>query len=180
MKLSINLLPPEVAKKEFYKSRLQLINQLSVVGLILMIVLTGSILLLRLLQGQELNTASQQLTEATDQVQSLKSREGLLLNFKTRLDKLIGYSQNPSKAITAFDLVDSLKPANIRTVYLGIDRLADVTFSGESSGSADLGVFFSNLTDDQKTNGQILKVRSDNLSRVGANRYKFDLIIDIN
>lgn len=178
MKLNINLLPPEVAQKESYKARLRLINQISIIGLVLMITVASSILLLRLLQSQELNQASQQLTEATDHVQSLKSREGLLLNFKNRLDKLVGYTKQPSKAVTAFDLVDSLRPANIRTVYFGVDRQSDVTFSGESTGSADLGVFFANLTDDKKTDGQISTVRSDNLSRSGDNRYKFDLAID--
>ncbi len=178
-KLSINLLPKEVLAQEHSKNRISLINQISFGFLIILVSVTTTVLMLRLLQNRALYQDKVDLENTVKDVESLKKQEGLLTNLKKRIDSINTWSKQESKQLSSFTLMLSLKPANIKTNFLGLDKSGNISYSGESSSAADLKTLFDNVVDPKLTEGRIAKVKVENLNRSITDKYRFDLTLTL-
>lgn len=179
MKLSINLLPSDVILLEKNQARQTTLNQLSIAVIACIVFFTGIIFILKLSQQQQLSGANQELTSAQDQATSLKNEAGIIQTLKKRLETIASFDGLESKGLTWIAIVNGIKPVTIKTNHLAINREGKLAYSGESTGSADLKVFFDNLTDPKLTEDRVNSINIETLSRSSNDQYKFDLNMDL-
>lgn len=179
MKLSINLLPNDVIMLEKSHARQAMFNQLSIAIVACMVFFTGIVFILKLSQQAQLSKANQDLTQAQGQLASLKNQAGIIQTLKKRLDKIASFDGQESKGLTWIALVNGIKPVSITTNHLGINIDGKLSYSGESSGSADLTTFFNNLTNPKLTEDRVGRISLETLSRSANDKYKFDLNMDL-
>lgn len=177
--ISINLLPEELANKDKFETKKSRVIRLSIGVLLVMILISSTTLLVRILQNRSLQVANQQLDSDRAKVASLKDKEGLVFYLKQRLDAINTLSNQESPQAKSFNLITNLAPVGLKISSLSIDKNGGVTLSVTSPTTDDLNSFFNNLTDPEENQGRIAKVTIDSFSRVSGGQYRADLTVKV-
>jgi hypothetical protein len=174
----INLLPPELLNTQKSQRTLSIFIWSAGAILIVVIILTATVLLYKLLQIQQLNANRQLIGELTTEVNSLQIQESLLYNVRTRLSQIKQIDTQNSIPLTQYSLTLGLVPSGFKVISYGNDTTNRVRLSVESTGSARLKNLFDSLTNPANAEGSVAKIELDSLSRSALDRYKIDLTIN--
>jgi hypothetical protein len=176
-KIKINLLPPEVLQSAKVKAQKQLIDQISIIFMVIVIMAVGGLFGLVIYQKNLLDGAQSELATLNKQVKSLESQEGLLLSLKHRIDTTRNLYKEESKQASALQLITTLSPQEIKVNSLSIDKSAIISYNFETYSLVDILKMFDSLTDPSKSEGRISKVSVENLNMNSANQFRGDLLI---
>lgn len=179
MKLQINILPAEYILRHQQKRREQIVSRLSITIVTLVVVITSTVLLLRLFQQQDLSQLRQDQADYQSTLNSFNNEANLLKTLKTRLKTINSLSNDSSPAVIGLELINRLKPAGISTSHLEIGSQGKLTYSGETLDAAELDNFFNSLTDPAQTESKITQTRIDNLTRINTGQLRFDLSMTV-
>lgn len=178
-KITINLLPIELTLSKKERDRRNLINRLSIGGLILVIFIAAAVLIVRIGQTVKLQNLTSEIDNSKNSVQGYKEREGLLTILKTRLDGINSVAQLDPVQSQAFNVVISMIPDDIDIIEFKADKGGLVTLSGQTTNLFSLKSFFNNLVDPKVNQGKVSTVKIDSLSQRG-DQVRFDLSMQVN
>lgn len=177
MKISINLLPPEVMtqgqkNKKFYK-----IQFVGIVIILFMVFLTSLTLALRILQSHNLALYQARLTQAEEKASSLKETQASLLFLQNRLSVIGKYLGVPSEQSSMYQLIDKLIPPSVEINAISVDKSGEVIFQALAPDSVSLESLIDNLIIKENNNGKInqVSIESLNRGRDGAYRVSFKI-----
>ncbi len=165
MKISINLLPPEIIEKEFKTASFYKIQFAGIAVILTMIFLASLTVALRILQSRNIVTVQAKLSQAEQKVDSLKSTQASLILLKDRLtviDKYLGVS---SKQSSMYKLIEKLIPPSVSINVITIDRFGDVVLLATVPDSDSLDILMNNLILRENNEGKINQVSLENFSR---------------
>lgn len=174
-KISINLLPTEMAAVERQKSKKTLIIRISSASILVVILISSIAFGFGITKTTQQKKQSQDLESLKQQVAALKDQEGYLLLLKKRLDTVSGLQNEDAKRIEAFNLITTLIPEGIKVLNLEIAKNGSIALSGESIGTSNLGLFLDILTNPQKNKDKIANIKVESLSKSKTNTYQFEL-----
>lgn len=177
VKMTINLLPPEVMLQRKQGFKLTLANQISIAALVILIFFTSATLALRFFQNSELKAAKEELTSAEGKVNSLQSREVQIVLLKQRLASIENLTGSDLKRKAIFNLVIYLTPPNIQIIDVSVDKNGNMSLSLASSSLPSIETLFASLGDNEKNSGLISKVGLEGFSLSKDMAYRFNLSI---
>ncbi len=178
-KISINLLPFEVTALEKTSAKKLQIFKLSFGLLVVMILITVSILILRLFQSRTISVVNTQLVTSEQKVNNLKDQESQLVLLKDRLSSISTLSQKDFKTTDGFNLISSITPSNISLSAVSLDKSGTIVLSAEAPDLITLKTFFDNLTIPAINQGKIGKISIDNLNNFSSGKYRVNLTINL-
>src|SRR3989338_6826946 len=97
MKISINLLPPEIITEQTKNTKFYKIQYFVVFIIFVLIFLTSLTLALQILQSRNIVTAQAKVSESQQKVESLKNTQAALFVLKNRVSVISQYLGVPSK-----------------------------------------------------------------------------------
>lgn len=177
MKISINLLPPEVRAQEKKKARFYMIQAIGVVVTLVMIFLSSLTVALRILQNRNIASYKVRLASAEQKVSSLKSAEESLFLLKNRLAVIGANLGVSSKQSATFILIDKLIPVSVAVSAINVETSGEVTLTVLVPDSEILDALVNNLTMKENNGGNISKVSVESLNRGKDNFYRVALKI---
>lgn len=177
VKMTINLLPPEVMLQRKQGFKLTLANQISIAALVILIFFTSATLALRFFQNSELKAAKEELTSAEGKVNSLQSREVQIVLLKQRLASIENLTGSDLKRKAIFNLVIYLTPPNIQIIDVSVDKNGNMSLSLASSSLPSIETLFASLGDNEKNSDLISKVGLEGFSLSKDMAYRFNLSI---
>src|SRR3990172_9854248 len=113
MKISINLLPPEIIAQEMKKAKFYKIQVVGIGIILIMIFLTALTLTLRILQSKNIAEVKASLEKSEQKISSLKSIEESIVLLKNRLSVVNQYFGVSSKQSAMYELIDKLTPPSV-------------------------------------------------------------------
>ena len=176
-KISVNLLPQEILLQKGQRSKLLLINKISIFTLVVLVFFTSATLALRLIQGSALQKSQQSLVYAQDRVTSLKDKEQQIFLLKDRLDSIQSLSDLDVKRREIFNLVVFLTPPDIHILEISVDKDGNMNISLVSPSLSSIGTLVSNLGNQEKNSNLISRVELQGLSIGKDFVYRFSLRI---
>ncbi len=169
--LLINLLPPEIILFRKQSTRISFINKASIVVLLILIFLTSTTVVLRVLQNKNLQEVDNQIVFAQSKINSLKDREGYAIALKSRVSSIASIGEN-SKQTAIFNLVTSLAPVEVDTQSISVERNGLMVFSANSPSLSALQSFLTNLSSKEKNSDLISTVALESMSKGRDNIYR--------
>jgi Tfp pilus assembly protein PilN len=164
-RISINLLPLDLKENKKNLKQKRLINTISIGILTSLVIVSGVLVVLSILQNNQLNSEKNQLTNLENTVSSLKEKEAAVIILKKRISDISQIRNQKYPQADSFKLTTSLLPEN-------------VSIQGLSTDAASLQKFFDNLTDPKINEGKITKTVITNLNRGSSPQLGFDLEIN--
>lgn len=177
MKISINLLPPEVMAKELKKVKFYKIQSVGVAVILLMIFLSSLTLALQILQSHNIALYKAKLTQAEEKVSTLKGVQASLFLLQNRLTVINQYLGVSSKQSIAYQLIDKLIPPSVVISAVSVDRSGEVVFSALIPDSTSLNNLINNLTLKESNEGKISQVSLESLNRGRDGLYRISFKI---
>ncbi len=177
MKISINLLPPEVRAQEKKKAKFYMIQVIGVVVTLVMIFLSSLTVALRILQNRNIASYKVRLASAEQKVSNLKSAEESLFLLKNRLAVIGANLGVSSKQSAIFILIDKLIPVSVAVSAINVETSGEVTLTVLVPDSEILDALVNNLTTKENNEGNISKVSVESLNRGKDNFYRVALKI---
>lgn len=160
-KLSINLLPAEIATQGLQQQRLYRIKFFGVVTVLTLVFLSSVTIALRLLQGQNIKKSESQFQELTTRVQNFKTTESSLGVLKNRLNAIQNLALQPSKQRTLYSQVISLLPSSLLVTSVSLDKSGNMSLSASTSDYVGFDNFLKSLSSTKDI--KVSKVAVDNL-----------------
>jgi Tfp pilus assembly protein PilN len=177
IKISINLLPQEVLLQRVQNSKLVFINKVSIAVLVFVIILTGGVFALKISQNNLFTATNQKLSEAENQVGSMKQKEEQLYILKKRLASIEALLGTDEKIKTMFNLLLFTIPQGVIVNEITLDKNSNMAVSLSSSSLASIQALFNNLSNKEKIGSLISKVDLDGISLGKDNTYRFSIKI---
>lgn len=165
MKISINLLPPEIMVEEQKKAKFYKIQAIGVIFILTIVFLTSLTLALRILQSRNIEMVQKKLTQVEQKVTSLKDTEASLFILKNRLSVISQYLGVPSNQSATYKLFDRLVPSSVVTNAITVAKNGEVIFLGLAPDSASLENLVNNLTTKESNEDKISQVSVESLNR---------------
>lgn len=165
MKISINLLPLEVAAHEMKRAKFYKIQAIGVAIILVMIFLTSLTLALRILQSRSVSLNKDRVAKAEQQVTDLKSTQASLLILKSRLTVISQYLGVPSKQTAMYQLIEKLIPSSVTVNALAVDGMGGVSLTVLIPDAETLDNLIDNLTTKETNEGKIGQISIENLNR---------------
>lgn len=176
-KLSINLIPKEVVEKEKQSSSRSFKIKIFVSILSVFVLISLSLIGLRLWQSQESNRVQDDLNKSVAKVSSYKEKEGLAFFLNQRLTDIKKIKSIESQESAAYNLVASLATGEIQIISINSTQKGSVNLSAESLSTQSIQNFLDRLIDPTKNQGGISKVIISSLSKTASNTFRFDLAV---
>lgn len=165
MKISINLLPPEIIEHELKRTRFYKIQALGALVTLVMVFLAILTTVLALLQNRGIKLYQAQLAQAEQKVTGLKSTQASLLLLKNRLAVINQYLGVPSKQSSMYRLIDRLIPAPVVVNAVAISRDGGAVLVVSAPDSFSLDTLLSNLSSGETNEASISQVSVESLNR---------------
>jgi Tfp pilus assembly protein PilN len=178
-RISINLLPIDLKenKKLLYKKKL--VNLISAGILTILVMATGILVILSVVQNRQMNEAETELSQLNNTLASLKEKEAAVIILKKRLTSISQVIRHKYPQTDSFLLVTSLLPENVTLQNFVSEQTNSVTLQGTAVNAASLQQFFDNLTDPKINEGKITKTVITNLNRGNSPQLNFDLEVSV-
>jgi Tfp pilus assembly protein PilN len=177
-RISINLLPLDLKENKKNLKQKRLINTISIGILTSLVIVSGVLVVLSILQNNQLNSEKNQLTNLENTVSSLKEKEAAVIILKKRISDISQIRNQKYPQADSFKLTTSLLPENVSIQSFNSEKANMVTVQGLSNDAASLQKFFDNLTDPKINEGKITKTVITNLNRGSSPQLGFDLEIN--
>lgn len=178
-KISINLLPTELIQSKKKQSRRSIVIRSNIAILALMILVTAGVLGYGIFLSTKLSSVKSHLEETKNQVGTLKEKEEIILNLKSRLAAITQIDSVASGAVNSFYLMQSLIPEGVSIQNYSLTPGGQVTVQGEAQNSKAMNEYFNNLTDPKKHNNKIGIVKIENINRGIGSQIRFDLLMPV-
>lgn len=176
-KISINLLPGEIALLEKDKKKRSTLIKIGTSIVVGMIVLTSLVLSIRIIQNRTVDQATLDFKNSQNKVLALKDREAVVSVLKTRLTNIKNLTQQTSKQAQSYNLITALVPQSMDILTLTLSKTGTIELSTETNDVEVMSQFFNTLVDPQSTQGKISSVKIDSLSKAANSLYRMDLTI---
>lgn len=172
MKITVNLLPPEVAAQEIKRATFYKVQTIGVMMIMAVVFLTSVTVALRILQSHNIQAIQATLAVEEQKVSDLKSTQASLLVLKDRLEVLNQYFKISSKQTSNYNLIEKLIPASVVINGINIDKSGEIVFSALVPDSIDLDTLVSNLTNKETNEDRISQVSIESLNRGRDGNYR--------
>lgn len=176
-RISINLLPIDLKDNKKNLKKKRLLNTLSISLLGVLIIITGILVVLSLIQNKQLNSEKEALSSMGNTITSLKQKEAAVVILKKRLANVSEIMNEKYPQTDSFLLVTSLIPEDVYMQTFSTNQKNSVALQGTSNDASSLQKFFDNLTDPKINEGKIIKTVISNLNRGSTPKLGFDLEI---
>lgn len=177
MKISINLLPPEIITAELKKAKFYKIQFIGITIILTLIFLTSLTSALQILQSRNLSIVQAKLNQSEQRVLELKGTQASLVLLKDRLNVINKYLGVPSQQSAIYRLVDKLTPTSVSISSFTIDKTGGVTFLALVPDRETLNILLSNLTNKDNNEDKISQVSVESLNRGRDGLYRINLKI---
>lgn len=177
MKISINLLPPEVMTQELKNKKFYKVQFVGIAIILVMVFLTSLTLALRILQSYNIKLYQVRLTQAEENASDLKETQASLFLLQNRLSVIGKYLGVPSEQSSMYQLIDKLIPSSVVINAITVDKSGGVTFQALAPDSVSMESLINNLTIKENNKGKISQVSIESLNRGrdGAYRISFKI-----
>lgn len=176
-KISINLLPQAVLQERIQSTKFSLVNKISIGILIAIILLTATILLLRINQNQESNQVNNEVKIAEDKIISLHDKEAVVFALKNRLDAISSKLGSDEKVKSMFNLIVYLTPPDVVLYDATVDKKGTITASFTSSSLTSINKLFSTLSNKETNFNLISSIDLSGISLGKDSIFRFSLRI---
>lgn len=176
-RISINLLPVGLKESKQLLKKKKLINLISISVLGILVVITGVLVVLSVIQNRQVSSETAELSSFESTISSLKEREAAAVILKKRLGAVSTIIKQKYPQTDSFLLVTSLLPEQVSMQVFTTDQANMVSLQGNSPDAASLQKFFDNLTDPKINEGKITQTEINNLNRGTSPQLGFDLKI---
>lgn len=177
MKITINLIPPEIQETELKKANFYKIQYIGIATVLIMVFLASLTGTLRILQNRNVTEVQARLTQTEQVVSDLKNTQASLLLLKDRLAVISKYWGVPSEQSSAYQLINKLIPSSIVINSIIVDRSGEVTLLASAPDSSVLDNLMSNFTAKENNDGKISKVSIESFNRGRDGFYRISLKI---
>ncbi|MBI2011552.1 hypothetical protein HYS91_02170 [Candidatus Daviesbacteria bacterium] len=177
-KISINLLPPELAQIQKRKEYISFINKITIVCLSIAITVTASVLGYSLVKNQELEKLNSKIANIQNQINDLKDQEGYLFLLKQRLSLINGLISLPNPTLDGANLITSLIPAGVSLLSINSERSVQIGITIEANSTNSLRNLLNNLIDTNTNRGKVTKVRIENINKL-KDAIRVDMIVTL-
>ena len=177
IRISINLLPPEITAEEIKKARFYKTQAIGIMVILTVAFLTSLTLTLRILQSHNVTLIKMQLAQAQQRVSNLQNTEASLFLLKNRLTVIDQYLGVPSKQALMYKLLDNLIPQSVVINSITVDKTGEVALFALAPDSASLDTLMNNLTAKENNKGKIGQVSIESLNRGRDETYRINLKI---
>lgn len=162
-KINLNLLPEEFLVEKKLGVKRSLFLRISIIIFVTFLILTSTILLLRLTQSQSLQALEGELEGTKNSITTLKENETAVFMLKNRLDKIAQISKKESVPIQGYNLISSIVPpgANILGFSMTKETQIEATFETENTDTLDL--LFNNLLNPELNKGHIIAIKLESI-----------------
>lgn len=178
MKISINLLPPEIIAEKLKKEKFYKIQFIGVVIILIMVFLTSLALTLRLLQSRNIMKVNAKLAQAQQKVESLKGVEQSVMVLKNRLTVVNQYLGISSKQSSMYKFIDNLMPASLVVTSISVGKGGEVVLQVYMPDPAGLDEFLDSLLSGEDEEHKISDVAIDSLNRGRDGLYRVSFKIN--
>lgn len=165
MRISINLLPPEVVSQQFKKAKFYKIQTIGITIILTLAFLTSLTMALRVLQSRNISKVSAQVSQTEAQMTGLKSTQDALFLLNDRLKTIQQYWGTSSKQSAMYRLIDKLVPSSVIVNAVTVDKAGTVVFLALVPDSSSLDNLINNLTSTENNEGKIAQASIDSLNR---------------
>lgn len=176
-RLNLNLLPPELQAKKKQKRQAAVLIRFSVIFIIIVIAAAAVTLSIRLSQNLLLGNISKDLETARNKINGpeYKTKEVLAVTLKNRLESIDAVNSQKTFPETAYSALNSLIPPGVELQSIDISDKGKVMLVTEAPDLSSLATLFNNLVDTNRSNGNVISINLDSLSRTGAGSYQTNL-----
>lgn len=176
-KISINLLPLEVAQFQRSQSKFAKIQAVSIVIVLTVILLATSTFALGILQETTVKNTQVSVQAAEEKISKFKDIEGSLLILKNRVSLVSQIAASPSKQRTIFNLVTNLLPPSATVNSLEVDKSGALVATILAQDINTLDQFLTNLVTPEKTEGGSYQVDIESFARGRDGIYRANIKI---
>lgn len=180
MKISINLLPPEVATQELKNKKFYKVQFAGVITILILVFLASLTLALQILQSRNIDLYKARLTQAEEKASGFKDTQVSLFLLQNRLAVIQGYLGVPSKQSSMYQLIDKLIPSSVIISSVTVDKGGDAIFSALAPDSVSLDRLIDNLTAKDSNEDKIEQVSIESLNRGRDGVYRISFKIKPN
>jgi len=166
-KINLNLLPEEFLIEKRLGSKRSLYLRISIIIFVTALILTSTILLLRLTQSQSLSSLESELEGSKTNIAGLKENETAVFMLKNRLDKITQISSKDSVPVQGYNLISSIVPAGASVTSFSMMKDNLITTTVETTDTTVLDELFTKLLNPEVNNGQITTVKLENIRLQG-------------
>ncbi|MBI2019151.1 hypothetical protein HYS95_00590 [Candidatus Daviesbacteria bacterium] len=177
MKISINLLPPELTAQKKKSVKFIKIQFIGISIVLVMIFLSSLTLALRILQNRNISLYQARVAGAEQRVSDLKNTQASLTLLKNRLQVIDQYLGVASKQTSIYQLVDKLLPQSAVVSSISVDQTGGVTFVAVLPDNSALESLVTNLTDTEENKEKFSQVTIESLNRDKQGLYRTSLRI---
>lgn len=177
MKISINLLPPEIVTKELKQANFYKIQFIGIAVILTMIFLASLTVALRILQSHNITEVQAKLAKAEQRVSDLKNTQASLFLLKNRLTVIDQYLGVPSKQSSIYKLIGELIPPPVAINAIAINKAEELTLLALVPDSSSLDDLINNLSVKENNEGKIKQVSIESLNRGRDGFYRISLKI---
>lgn len=164
MKISINLLPPEITAVQLKKAKFYKVQAIGVAIILTTVFLTSLTLALRIFQSRNIVLYQTKLARAQQKILDLKDTQASLFLLKNRLATINQYLGVSSEQSSMYQLLDKLIPTSIVINAVTVNKSGEAVLLALAPDAVSLDVLMSNLTFSQ------VSVESLNRGRDGIYR----------
>lgn len=177
MRISINLLPPEITAKALKQANFYKIQFAGIAVILTMIFLASLTVTLRILQSRNIDVVQAKLGQAEQQVTDLKSTQVSLFLLKNRLSIIDKYWGVSSTQSSTYQLIDQLIPSSVAVNAITIDKAGEAMLTAVVPDSAGLDNLMDSLTANENNEGRISQISIESLSRGKDGLYRISFKI---
>lgn len=177
MRISINLLPPEITKRELKQANFYKIQFAGIAVILTMIFLASLTVALRILQSRNIDVVQKNLDQAQQRVTDLKSTQVSLFLLKNRLSIIDKYWGISSAQSSTYQLIDKLIPSSIAINAITIDKAGEAILTALVPDAVGLDNLVDSLTVNENNEGKISQVSIESLSRDKDSFYRISFKI---
>lgn len=175
----INLLPEEIRVAEKSHERQLFVRKVCIMAILMCIAISLAVTIFRFILNSQVDNYQKRYAQATQQIESQKTKEGLVVALHQRLVKIESLSSVPSKTLGVFNMLSVLTPATVKINQMSIDPTSKTALTAETFDTGALQTFTDNLIDPKKNNDQIARVHLENLNQSLDGKLRFDLTINL-
>ncbi len=166
-RINLNLLPEEFLIEKKLGTKRSLYLRISIIIFVTVLILTSTILLVRLTQSQALGNLEGDLEGSKTNIVGLKENETAVFMLKNRLDKISQISSKESIPVQGYNLFSSIIPAGANVTSFSMLKENIINASVETTDTTVLDELFTKLLDPETNNGQITTIKLENIRLQG-------------
>lgn len=177
MKISINLLPPEIATQALKQAKFYKVQAIGLAIILVMIFLASLTLTLRILQGSRISLYKEKMAQAEQQISELKGIQASLLVLRSRLTVISQYLGVSSKSVSMYQLVGKLIPPSVAVNGISVDSTGGVLLTVLIPDIQSLDDLVNNLTTKENNEDKISQISIESFNKGRDNLFRVSLKI---